>query len=73
MAMVVVHFDARCFRSMLRYIRHLLLFCQHLNLHLLLLWKRHEIVEHVSATVAVMRRHIFVLVAVIKVELGTIG
>ena len=72
-AVVVVHFDARCFRSMLRYIRHLLLFCQHLNLHLLLLRKRHEIVEHVSATIAVMRRHIFVLVTIFKVELGTIS
>ena len=36
-AVVVVHFDARSLRPVLRYIRHLLLFCQHLNLHLLLL------------------------------------
>lgn len=37
---------------MLRYIRHLLLLGQHLNLHLLLLGQRHEIVEHVAPAIS---------------------
>ena len=35
----IMELDARSFRSVLRNIRHLLLFCEHLNLHLLLLRK----------------------------------
>ena len=36
---IIMELDARSFRPVLRNIRHLLLFCEHLNLHLLLLRK----------------------------------
>jgi len=73
MVVVVMKFNSRCFSPMLRYIRHLLLLSEHLNLHLLLLGQRHEVIEYIAAAVAVMRgRHIFSLVALAKVKLGTI-
>ena len=70
---IVMQFYSGCLRTMLSYIGHLLLLGQHLNLHLLLLWKRHEVVEYVTPTIAVMRRrHIFSVIAITKVKLSTI-
>ena len=45
---VVVHADAGRFGPVLRDVRHLLLLGQHLNLRLLLLRKRHKIVQYIS-------------------------
>ena len=47
---------------MLCYVGHLLLLCQHLNLHLLLFWQLHEVVEHVFLRASLMSApfiHIF--------------
>ena len=52
----IMELDARSFRSVLRNIRHLLLFCEHLNLHLLLLRKRHKVVKDVLLVTLVHSR-----------------
>ncbi len=44
---------------MLCYVGHLLLLGKHLNLHLLLLWKRHEIVKYVFFVTLVNTRYFF--------------
>ena len=57
---------------MLRDVRHLLLLSEHLNLHLLLLRKGHEVIEHVLLLVAA-RLHIFAVCALAVVEVGAVG
>ena len=73
---IIMELDARSFRPVLRNIRHLLLFCEHLNLHLLLLRKRHKVVKDVLLVTLVHSRstllRIFAYAAIPEVELGTV-
>ena len=61
---VLIELDTGSFGAVLRNIGHLLLFCEHLNLHLLLLWKGHEIVQDVFCMIFILDHaycwHIFV-------------
>ena len=70
---VLIELDARSFGTVLRNIGHLLLFCEHLNLHLLLLWEGHEIVQDVFCMIFILHhaycRHIFVHLTLTKFKI----
>ena len=72
---VLIELDARSFGAVLRNIGHLLLFCEHLNLHLLLLWEGHEIVQHVFSMIFILDhancRHIFVHLTLAKFKISS--
>ena len=72
---VLIELDARSFGAVLRNIGHLLLFCEHLNLHLLLLWEGHEIIEDVFGMIFSLYqtncRHIFVHLTLGKFKLSS--
>ena len=60
---------------MLRNIGHLLLFGEHLNLHLLLLGEGHEVIEDVFCMIFILYqancRHIFVHLAFAELKVST--
>ena len=70
---VLIELYARSFGAVLRNIGHLLLFCEHLNLHLLLLWEGHEIVQDVFGMIFILHhaycRHIFVHLTLTKFKI----
>ena len=70
---VLIELDTGSFGAVLRNIRHLLLFCEHLNLHLLLLWEGHEIVQDVFCMIFILHhaycRHIFVHLTLTKFKI----
>ena len=73
---VLIELDSRSFGAVLRDIGHLLLFCEHLNLHLLLLWEGHEIVQDVFSMIFILNhtycRHIFVHLTLTKFKIRSL-
>ena len=72
---VLIELDTGSFGAVLRNIGHLLLFCEHLNLHLLLLWEGHEIVQDVFCMIFILDHaycwHIFVHLTLGKFKLSS--
>ena len=72
---VLIELNTGSFGPVLRNICHLLLFGQHLNLHLLLLWEGHEIIEDVFGMIFILYktncRHIFVHLTLGKFKLSS--
>ena len=70
---VLIELDTGSLGSVLRNIGHLLLFCEHLNLHLLLLWEGHEIVQDVFCMIFILHHaycwHIFVHLTLTKFKI----
>ena len=73
--MVLIELDAGSFGPVLRNIGHLLLFGEHLNLHLLLLGEGHEVIEDVFCMIFILNhancRHIFVHLALAELKVST--
>ena len=75
LVVVLIELDTGSFGSVLRNIGHLLLFGEHLNLHLLLLGEGHEVIEDVFCMIFILYqancRHIFVHLTLAELKVST--